>query len=220
MNHLKVGALALAAFMLCASPAFMFTGLIGFAQAQDAPVVVTDPVAETTTVTTSAEGDDTTIINTPEGEATTIEMPDTTTVVSVPYGNWLSDAASALRDVAITLGLALSAWLFRSLPKTLLNKWLQEIVEKNMIPAINSGINAVEGAVRGQVLTIDVGSSVVAHAAQYFVDHAPGWLVTVLGGPEKIRGMVLARIPLESAATAQKVANALSDGPRPPRADW
>lgn len=137
-------------------------------------------------------------------EAATVVAPDATTVV-VPVGNWLDAVlANALEIVVAGIGLVV-AFVLRSLPKGIADIIRTVRVEQLLGRAVDYGINAVRGAVRDKALTVDVGSKVVAEAAQYAIDQAPGRLIEWAGGPEAIKKMVLARISLTSEAEAADV---------------
>ena len=68
--------------------------------------------------------------------------------------------------------------------------------------AVDYALNAVEGAAKDRVLTVEVGSAVLAVALQRVVDVAPRWLVQALGGPAGIREKLFRRLNLEPAASA------------------
>lgn len=119
------------------------------------------------------------------------------TTVAVPIGDWIGQASGI---IATILG-ALVVWLFRQLPAGIVQILRTMQVEQLLDKAINYGINAVAGASKDKVLTVNVGNAVVAQAAQYAIDHAPGWLIGWLGGETAIRQMVIARLNLEPVAT-------------------
>jgi len=168
--------------------------------AQDAVTVTTDVVE----VAPEPMAPDTTVlVNEPAGD----------TIVTIPVDDIVTKILGWLRDIVITAAIAAVGWAGRLLPKTVVNWLMQTIVERNLARAVDYGINAVEGAVKGVELRVDVGSAVIAEALQYAMNHAPGWIIRWLGGPEKIRDMIIARIPLDSEATAEKVAVALGNPP-------
>lgn len=121
------------------------------------------------------------------------------TSVTIPWGEWLI----AARDAAVAILLALITFAFRALPSNIaamLNSArVIQIVEKG----IDYGFNAVEGAVKGKALTVNVGSEVVAQAVQYVVDQAPAWMIQWAGGEDGIRRMVIARLPVAENAALQ-----------------
>lgn len=122
---------------------------------------------------------------------------DAATTVAVPIGDWIGQASGI---IATILG-ALVVWLFRQLPAGIVQILRTMQVEQLLDKAITYGINAVAGASKDKVLAVNVGNAVVAQAAQYAVDHGPGWLIGWLGGETAIRQMIIARLSLEPAAT-------------------
>jgi hypothetical protein len=101
------------------------------------------------------------------------------------------------------------AWLLASAGMLLLNKLPANIVaffgngrvELLINNAINYGLNAVAGAVKGKTLDVDVGNKVLAQALQYAVDNAPAWLQTWAGGPEGLAKKIWAKLNLGEGAS-------------------
>ena len=71
--------------------------------------------------------------------------------------------------------------------------------------AIDYATNAVDGAVKGQQLTIPVGSAVIAQATQRVLDQAPSWLLKAAGGPKGVAEKVFRVLHLEPGSTAATV---------------
>lgn len=138
--------------------------------------------------------------------ATVIVAADTK--VSVPWGDWVGQVLGlAASIIAVVLGGILT-WAARLLPawlRAFVTKERTDQVEQLLQHAIDWGLNAVAGAARGQTLEVNVGSQVVAEAAQYAVDHGPEKLVNWMGGAEGIKEKIIARIPLVPDATANEV---------------
>lgn len=130
---------------------------------------------------------------------------DPGTVVSLPWGDWLAAAVSWGGDAIVAVILALLARLLAILPATVgsLVKTLQ--VEQLLARAVDFGINAVAGAAKGRVLTADLGSQVLAEAANYAVQHGPKGIVDWMGGPAALREMILARLSLAPEASAAEI---------------
>lgn len=122
--------------------------------------------------------------------------------VTVPLGAWAEAVLAFAGDHLAALVLAVVAALCRKLPAEAVNVLRMMRVEQLLDRAIGAGINEVRGAVLGKTLTIEVGSEVVARAAQYAVDHGPPNLVAWMGGPEAIAAKIRARLDLEAAAGA------------------
>jgi len=121
--------------------------------------------------------------------------------ITIPVGDWISSSASILQEILIPVLLALVARVLAILPTPVaaLIKTLQ--VEQILTRAIGYGINAVQGAEHGKVLTVQVGNSVVAEAVNYVIQNGPSWLIKFLGGPEGIKQRILARVNLEANAS-------------------
>ena len=75
-----------------------------------------------------------------------------------------------------------------------------EIAEQWLGRAIDGAYNAVDGATRDRLLTVELGNAVLARALQDMIDNAPAWLVTWLGGEAGIRRAILRRLDLEAKA--------------------
>lgn len=180
---LKILALIYLALAVCLGPVLP-------AVAQDpAPVVAATPDATVMADDTGA----TTVTTT--NDVTTVSAPDATTVV-VPVGNWITqllDNATAVVAAAIA---ALVAWAFRALPKTVVDILRTMQVEQLLKRAADYGINVTKGAVKDKALEVNVGNQAVAHAVQYVIDNAPGWLLKWMGGTEAVRDKIIARIPM------------------------
>lgn len=114
--------------------------------------------------------------------------------VTVPWGDWTAEA----------LGLAavlVAGWIGRAIPSAVRQwaaKLLGDRVDQLLERAIQYGINAVAGAVRGKTLSLDTGLDVANEALDYAVKHAPK-LVQELGVGE-VREKILARLDLDEWA--------------------
>jgi hypothetical protein len=196
-------ALAAIAFLSFAYPAFAQPDAV-----VEPPVVATE--VETTTVE-SASGETTTTVSAPADQAPDIVSENT---VVIPTGSIIEQLAAAFRDLAISaLGLAL-LWASTLLPATLrqfINAERIKAAEQVLGHAVDFGFNAVKDATKEQKVTVNVGSKIVAEAAQYVVDNAPGWLITFLGGRTGIENKIVARIDLTPPATAHAVLAGMPD---------
>lgn len=127
------------------------------------------------------------------------------TSVAVPWGDWvtavLGGSREAIAAVVPLIYAALMAVVARSVggPVALLLRGV--VTERTIQRAIDYGINAVEGAAHGEVLTVPLGNAVIAHAADYCVQALPQWLTQWLGGPDAIARMILARLKLTPDAS-------------------
>lgn len=172
---------------------------VGFVAAMLALAPIGAALAQTETVT--APPADTVIvpvnesIGTPIDDATTVVEAGEADTVIVPVGNW---ADAILENAASLVAAALMAvfgWLLRALPKQAVDIIRTLRVEQILARAVDYGINATRGAVRGKELTVDVGNEVIAKAMQRVIDSAPGWVIEWLGGIEAIRKMIISRLP-------------------------
>jgi hypothetical protein len=131
------------------------------------------------------------------------------TTITIPWGDWLSSAIGVVGMFIIGVVVpALLAWVLSMLPAPI-RAWFDQQriaqVEQLLGRAVDYGLNAVDGAVKGKELSVPVGSAVVAEAAQYAIDHGPSKIIEWLGGPEAVKEMILARLPLQANATARDV---------------
>lgn len=131
--------------------------------------------------------------------------------VTVPVGSWLDSALPVLGSILTVLVGAVLLIVVRFLPP-----WMQALVTPAMLrqvqvlaaDAIEYGVQATSGAVKNTVITIPVGNSVVALAAQHALDNWPAALVKKLGGAEGVKLAVIKQLenagvilPAESTAS-------------------
>jgi len=124
-----------------------------------------------------------------------VASPPSTTVV-VAWGQILADHTG---EIATAL-LGLVLYMIRRLPPELAAMLATRRVEQLLAQAIAFGCNAVAGASRDRVLSVDVGSAVLAEALRYTLGHGPGWLVRWMGGPNAIVEKLWSRLDLDPAA--------------------
>lgn len=123
--------------------------------------------------------------------------------VTIPYGRWLDILLVNLADpssVAWTVVAGIIAWLLAMLPGPAQVLFRTFRVEQLLNRAVLAGINATRGAVQDKALTVDVGSEVVAKAANYAIDHGSKHLIEWMGGVEGVQEKVLARVKLDASA--------------------
>lgn len=117
------------------------------------------------------------------------------TNVTINWGDYVVTLLAGVGAIILTI----VTWAFRKLPvnvQAFLLAWRAEQLLKN---AVNWGINATAGAVKGKALTINVGNGVTAAAVTYAVNHAPK-LVEQMGGLDMVRQKVQARLDFDEAA--------------------
>lgn len=135
------------------------------------------------------------------------------TTIQIPVGDWVVGIAGFLRDILVPALMGMLVWVARIVSPAL-GTWMASqrtaAVEQLLQRAVDYGINAVAGAAKGQQLTVPVGSEVLAHALGYAIQQGPTKLVTWVGGADALRDMILARMNLETEASAKAL------GLRPP----
>lgn len=124
---------------------------------------------------------------------------DGATTVAVPVGAWTGEVAGFLGPLV----LAFIIWLLRQIPGALVQRLRTQQAEQLLAMAVNYGLNAVAGAAKGKVLSVDVGNQVLAQALGYAVDNGPGKLIGWLGGEDGIRDKILARLTLPEDAAIE-----------------
>lgn len=120
--------------------------------------------------------------------------------ITIPYGTWIHDALGIARDVSLAAAPLVIAWLGRELPSYVAFILRTKIAEQWLSRAIEGAYNAVDGATRDRLLTLELGNAVLARALQDMIDNAPAWLVGWLGGETGIRRAILRRLDLEGNA--------------------
>lgn len=128
------------------------------------------------------------------------EASEAATKIGIPWGDWLGAVIDFLSTIVIPIVLAFLARLFAILPGPVVQLLRTMHVEQVLQRAVDFALNAVKGASKGKVLSVDTGSEVVAMAVSYVVDKAPAKLIAFMGGELAIREMILARLNIEEAA--------------------
>jgi len=128
-----------------------------------------------------------------------VSAAQSATQIGIPWGAWLGSIVDFLSTIIIPIVLAFLARLFAILPGPVIQLLKTMQVEQLLARAVDFALNAVEGAAKGKVLTIDTGSEVVAMAVNYVIDKAPAKLVEFIGGELALREMILARLHVEEA---------------------
>jgi hypothetical protein len=114
-------------------------------------------------------------------------------------------AAPTVASFAVTVLSGLASLLLARIGPVWLSGLLAARIEIAVRTAVDYALNAVEGAAKGQVLTIPVGSAVVAKALQRALDSTPGWIVRLAGGPNELGARIFRSLDLEPDSTAAKV---------------
>lgn len=171
---------------------------VGAIYAQDTPQITT-----TEDITTIDQ-------NAPVVVQDATEVTSDTTVV-VPVGNWISDLLSNATEIVGAAVLLAFSWMLKSVPKSVADLLRTMKAEQLLTRAVDYGLNYVKGATKDKSLSVDVGSKVVAEAAQYAVDQAPAHLIEWLGGIEAVKKMIMARLTLTEATDGQDVLDRSAD---------
>ncbi len=143
------------------------------------------------------------------------------TTVSVPVDTWLNPVLEFLGLIAAGLATWLVGILVRFLPKGLqafASAQLQAALAGWITQAINYAIQQVEGFDKGKTIDLNVGSSALAVALRFLIEHGPGWLIKLAGGPDKIKAQILAAlsdhgIVLDTGVLPEAVAAATASDP-------
>ena len=125
--------------------------------------------------------------------------------VILPWGDWVVAIGQTLTSILlpILVGLAgraiyqVAPWARLVLTQTRLEQMTKAVTDY--------ALNATEGVVKGQALTIPVGSAVIAKAVQRALDAAPKAVLTAAGGPNGVAELVFRTLHLEEGATAASV---------------
>jgi hypothetical protein len=129
---------------------------------------------------------------------TVAQATSETTKVTWAYGSVVQQWASAIG----TLIFAAVMFALRQLPAQVYAVIVSMRADQLLQKAIDYGINAVQGAIKGKTLEVNVGNKVLAEAVQYVLDNAPAWLQAWMGGPEQIVKKIFARLNLVPEASA------------------
>jgi hypothetical protein len=127
--------------------------------------------------------------------------------VAIPYGDWIASLLSWARDFFIALAMGA---VVRFMPAALQQYLTNQVLAK----AVDYAIAAVDGAVKGQSLSLPVTTAVLSAAENYVVASAPA-LAAKLG--PLLRAKLLARVsaasPVASNVTAASVGASLPPVP-------
>jgi hypothetical protein len=146
----------------------------------------------------------------------TVNASDNSNVV-IPWGNWLSQFASAIAMLTIPV----VGWLFRKLPEQWAGMLIGARVDQLLAKAIDYGINSVAEASKNKTMSAPIANEVLRSALQYAVDNAPN-LVKMAGGVDLVIQKIIARLDTSEgvgvvagpaiAATAGKAMPLFTDG--------
>jgi len=142
--------------------------------------------------------------------------------VSIPVDAWLNPILEFIGLILAGLATWLVGQLVRFLPtwaQAVITAQVQAALAGWIRQAINYAIQQVEGFDKGKVISFSVGSSALATALRFLIDHGPAWLLKLAGGPDKIKAQILAAlsdhgIVLDTGVLPEAVAAAASTDPQ------
>lgn len=181
---------------LAASLALGFAPLIGVAQT-GAPTVENAKTLPVAVVPAAADA------GVKADNAVVVQDANT---ITIPAANYIDQIAVVIRDIGTAALPALAALILTMLPmpiRAFAGPFMQKFMDQLLQRAIDYGVNAVKGATKDGNLNIPVGNAVLAHALQYVIDHAPGWLIKAAGGEDGLRQKIFARLNLATTAGLQ-----------------
>ena len=138
-------------------------------------------------------------------------VPPPSTLVQVPVGDWFG---TALGYLALSLG-GVIAWAFRRLPGRISAILLTAQADQLMTRALVYAINAVVGATRDKVWSVDVRNQVLKEAVTYALTHGSDTVKTFMGKPAAIAEMGYSRIDAPTDDVGSNKPAVLPDAPKP-----
>lgn len=127
----------------------------------------------------------------------------------IPWGDWLVALAISLREPILTILLPIIAgYIIQAIRKVY--PWAalflsQRRVEMMLEAAVGYGLNAVQGAAKGKILSAKVAVPVIAKGAQYVIDTAPPAVIKAAGGADGIAARMFRKIDLDDSASEANV---------------
>lgn len=129
----------------------------------------------------------------PAAPAATTVVVAAPTAVQVPLGAWIE----AIAPTVYALILAVATYAMRALPASVVGVLRTMRAEQLLQRAIDYGVNTTAAAAKDKVITIPVANAVVAKALQYAVDNGAPAVVSWMGGSERIRDKLIARLQIQ-----------------------
>ena len=128
------------------------------------------------------------------------------TAIVLPWGTWLAAIMPSVASAAVTALTGLATVYLKRFAPVWISALLQSRIETMVQTAVAYAINDVAGATRNGVLTIPVGSAVIAKALQRIIDSTPAWLLKLVpGGLPELGNRVFRSLDLEPDSTAARV---------------
>lgn len=132
------------------------------------------------------------------------------TIVEVPIGSWIDTARGYL---TLALG-GIVVWAFRFLPPQLYAIAMTMRADQLMNRALVYAVNAVVGATKDKVWTVDVRNQVLKEIVTFALVHGSAAVKSFIGTPAEIAEKGFARIDAPTADAPLKPA-VLPDAPKP-----
>jgi hypothetical protein len=122
--------------------------------------------------------------------------------VVIPWGDYIVSAGTMLTAILLPVLVGLvSGAVYQVAP------WARLVLTQSRIEQMTKAVtdyalNAVEGAAKGQTLTIPVGSAVIAKGVQRAVDVVPAKVLAAAGGEKGVAELIFRTLKLEDGANA------------------
>lgn len=137
-------------------------------------------------------------------------LPPVSTVVQVPVGDWFG---TALGYLTLALG-GLVTWMFRAIPGRFSSILLTAQADQLMTRALVYAINAVVGATRDKVWTVEIRNQVLREFVTFVLTHGSAATKAQIGTPADTAEKGFARIDAPTGDVVQKAA-VLPDAAKP-----
>ena len=141
----------------------------------------------------------------PAVAAEVVAQPAPVTSVDLPWGDLVSAVAKPVFDVIASLLVTLITGLLVRYAGPLGSLITKPQLEAALGRVEAFGLNAVTGAAKNRVLTIDLGSATLAAMVQYGADNLKPWAIKEAGGLPGLAEKLFRRMSLEDAANAANV---------------
>lgn len=137
-------------------------------------------------------------------------------VVTVDSGSIFDTLAPVLTVVLYVALLGLVGVVIAFIPagwRAVIGPIVLKYAQEWGLQVINLAVQRVREATHGKTISVNVGSEVLAKAAQEALNAFPGWLVSFLGGPEGVKKFLVglfekANVNIPDEATADDLLNA------------
>ncbi len=141
------------------------------------------------------------------------------TAALIPWGLYISELAGIVSTVLLPILVWVTMFAIRRVAPWVELVLTQARVESMVTNCMNWGLNAVQGAAKGKTLSVDLGSKVIAEAAnRMLTSNTPQKVIDSVGGAKGLAERVYRNLNLEEDATPERVINpAIASYPDPAR---